>query len=144
MTAEFETVHKALVKNFTTAWTVLRASWDHETQTAFPPLSFSRANVDSWLKIMYTDQAVRDVAANVLRRADGLLTVDVFNRLDENNLTTLYAVQALADDAFDAVIAMTLPDAVDLMDISKQDLAVTPENYEHARISAFVRYNRAA
>ena len=144
MTADFETTHKALVKNFTTAWTAIRGGWDHETQTAFPPLSFSRANVDSWIKVMYTDQAVRDVATNVLRRADGLLTVDVFNRLDENDLTSLYAVQALADDAFDAVGSMTLPEAVDLIDISKQDLAVTAENYEHARISAFVRYNRAA
>ena len=143
MTTTFAAAHKGLIKNFNAAWLVVRPSWDLELQTALPPLSYTRS-ANLWLKVMYTDQALDDVAVNTLRRASGLLTVDCYNRLDENDLTTLFGVQTLADDVLTALEAMTLPDAVDELNINKQDLAVTPDNYEHSRFQVFIYYNRAA
>ena len=143
MTTTFAAAHQGLVEGFNNAWLVIRPSWDLELQTAMPPRAYDRqANV--WLKVMYTDQAMNDVAVNTLRRVDGLLTVDTYSRFDADDFSTFAGVQTLNDDVLTALEAMALPAAVDEININKQDLALTPTKYEHSRFAVFVRYNRAA
>lgn len=131
------TVRAAMIRAFRARWDVLRPTWDHATQSAYPPHTYERT-ADQWIKVMSTNQGGRNRAVGILDEVGNLLTVDCFNRA---SLPTLFDVDDLADDAHNALRSMTLPEAVDAVNIEPRDFAITENGYEHKRLSLFFRFD---
>lgn len=136
----FATTRKGMLDAFRTRWDVLRPSWDHESQTAYPPRTFER-DADQWIKVQTTNQGGRNRAVGILDEVGNLFTVDVFNRFDQSDLTSMFLVDALADDAHNALRSMTVPSEVDDVRIEARDFPLTDTGFEHKRVSLFFRFD---
>ena len=138
--ATFAATRRGMLDAFRVRWDVLRPAWDHGTQTAYPPLSFTR-DADQWIKVICTNQGGRNRAVGILDDVANLFTVDVYSRFDQSELSTMFAVDELADDAHHALRSMALPDGVDDVNIEPRDFRLTDTGFEHKRLSLFFRFD---
>lgn len=121
-------------------WDVLRPGWDHDTQTAYPPAAYRR-DADQWIKVMTTNQGGRNRAVGILDEVTNLMTVDVYNRFDDGDLSTMFGVDDLADDAHNALRSMDLPPDLDDVIIEARDFRITDTGFEHKRVSLTFRFD---
>ena len=129
-----------ILNAFRESWDVLRPDWDHREQTAYPPRNYTR-DADQWIKVMSTNQGGRNRAVGILDEVGNLMTVDVYNRFDDGDLSTMFGVDDLADDAHQALRTMELPPQIDDVNIEIRDFAITDTGYEHKRVSLFFRFD---
>ena len=135
--AGFAVTRKAVLNAFEARWSALDPTWDHATQTAYPPHR-RQLEADQWIKVMTTNQGGRNRAVGILDEVTNLLTVDCYSRVSTD---TLFNVDLLADTAHEALRSMVLPAGVDDVEIIPQDLPVTPEGYEHKRVGLIYRFD---
>ena len=141
--ATFTDIRKDILAAFTARWSVLRPSWNHGTQTSFPPASF-REPQSAWIKLICTNQGGRNRAVAILDEVTCLFTVDCYAPFDGDDLTTMFAVDPIADDAHNALRSMTLPVAVAPLDVIPQDLPITDTGFEHKRLGFTFRFDLEA
>lgn len=135
------TVRQSILSAFVDAWNVIRPTWDHATQTSFPPRSFSEPQTE-WVKIVCTNQGGRNRAVGILDEVGSLLTVDCYAPFDENDPTTMFdPVDQLATDAHQALRSMTLPEGVDDVRIEPRDFPLTGTGFQHKRLTLFFRFD---
>lgn len=130
----FTEIRTGMLDAFRARWDVLRPSWDHATQTAYPPLTYSR-DADQWIKLITTNQGGRNRAVGILDEVSNLFTVDVYSRFDQSDLSSMFAVDELADDAHNALRSMVLPSGVDDIRVEPRDFPITDTGFEHKRLS---------
>lgn len=136
----FADIRTAMLGAFVDRWNVLRPTWDHATQTHFPPRPFNEPQ-SLWIKVMTANVGGRNRAVGILDEVGNLMTVDCFAPFDGDDLTTMFGVDALADDAHNALRSMTLPSGVDDVRIEPRDFPITETGFEHKRLSLFFRFD---
>ena len=128
------TVRTEMLDAFRARWDIIRPSWDHGTQTAYPPKNYTR-EANQWIKVVCTNQGGNNRAVGILDQVSNLFTVDVYNRFDSGDLATMFDVDQLADDVHNALRSMTFPADVDDVEIRPRDFPLTETGYEHKRLS---------
>jgi len=132
--ATFAAIRTGVLGAFVDRWDVLRPTWSHATQTHFPPKAFSEPQ-SLWVKVMVTNQGGRNRAVSIRDEVSSLMTVDCYAPFDGDDLGTMFDVDALADDAHNALRSMTFPSGVDDVEILIRDFPHTPTGFEHKRLS---------
>lgn len=131
-------IRTGMLGAFRARWDELRPTWDHDTQTAYPPDTYER-DADQWIKVVCTRTGARNSAVGILDEVGNLLTVDCYNRFD---VSTMFGVDAIADDAYSALRSMTLPSGVHLTaDVDIRDFPLTATGFEQTRLAMFFRFD---
>lgn len=138
--SSFADIRPSMLGAFVDRWNVLRPTWEHATQTSLPPRPFSEPQ-SLWIKVMTTNQGGRNRAVGILDEVGNLMTVDCYSPFDGDDLATMFGVDALADDAHNALRSMTLPSGVDDVRIEPRDFPLTETGFEHKRLSLFFRFD---
>ena len=138
--ATFAIIRKGMIGAFVDRWNVLRPGWDHNTQTSQPPKEFDEPQ-SLWIKVICTNQGGRNRAVGILDEVANLLTVDCYSPFDSDDLSTMFAVDELADDVHNALRSMTFPEGVDDVEILPRDFPITETGFEHKRLSLFFRFD---
>ena len=140
MSSTFAAIRTGMLGAFADKWAELRPSWTPATQTSYPPRPFSEPQ-SLWIKVMVTNQGGNNRAVRILDQVSSLMTVDCYSPFDADDFSSMFAVDALADDAHEALRSMTLPSGVDDVEIVPRDFPLTETGFEHKRVSLFFNFD---
>ncbi len=136
--ATFTEIRTGMLSAFRTRWDELRPTWDHASQTAYPPETYER-DADQWIKVTCKNRGARNSAVTILDEVGSTLTVNCYNRFA---VSTMFDVDGIGDDVYRALRTMTLPSAVHLTeDVDVMDFGLTPTGFEQKRLSLFFRFD---
>lgn len=136
----FAEIRTGMLGAFIDRWNGLRPAWVHASQTSTPPKSFDEPQ-SAWIQVMTTNQGGRNRAVGILDEVGNLMTVDCYSPFDGDDPSTMFGVDAIADDAHNALRSMTLPSEVDDVRIEPRDFPITETGFEHKRVSLFFRFD---
>ena len=132
-------VRKDILGAFIDRWNVIRPAWDHNVQTSLPPKEFEEPEV-LWIKVICTNHNGSNDAVGFLDRVDNLMTVDCYSPFDEDDPTTMFAVDDLANDVHNALRSMIMPEGINDFDIVPRDFPLTATGFEHKRLTMFFNF----
>ena len=140
MSLAFSIATTQLLGAFIDGWTTLRPTWAHATQTSMPPKAFA-IPATAWIKLVVSFNEGRNRSIPIRDEVGGLFTVDVYAPFDERDTSTMFAENALLDDAHAVLRSMDLASDIHDVRIDVQTLPITEEAHQHKRLALHFRFD---
>ena len=127
----YQTVHNTILAQFRSQWATRQPAWSLTSRVGWPTEGEPAHGRTSWLRVAISDLDGHNSALGVLDVAAGLLTVDLFVPLPEEQADQV-AVYAL--DLRNAFRSLDLPPELRPGHLYKRDFGRTPDEFLQSRM----------